>query len=255
MARFTEESSERLPNSQAGRCRIAGEPTRDSTIRFFPSDCHRWLVGSVGGSRGCQAQSPAVRKSRIVPDSPSNLRISGFPTPFRVACVRMGNGSHIYLGLSERDELRVLSKLRLRFILLWLLIVFIGSAIVFYSTRRVLRHVREITEAASRIGEADLSSQSSYDAQKRRSRAVGNHAEPDAGPDRKVGSSIAHDHGIARARSSESSDRGASQAGNVPDRSRRTKNRNPSSLLSKTWIALQIFWTPPWTLPKPKQMP
>jgi signal transduction histidine kinase len=29
---------------------------------------------------------------------------------------------------------------------------------VFYSTRRVLRHIQEITEAASRIGEADLSS-------------------------------------------------------------------------------------------------
>jgi signal transduction histidine kinase len=70
----------------------------------------------------------------------------------------MANGSNIYLGLSERDERRVLRKLRLRFTLLWLLIVFIGSAIVFYSTRRVLRDIREITDAASRIGEADLSS-------------------------------------------------------------------------------------------------
>jgi signal transduction histidine kinase len=52
----------------------------------------------------------------------------------------------------------VLGKLRLRFVLLWLLIVLIGAAIVFYSTRRVLRHIQEITEAASRIGEADLSS-------------------------------------------------------------------------------------------------
>jgi signal transduction histidine kinase len=70
----------------------------------------------------------------------------------------MSNGSQIYLGLSERDQLRVLGKLRLRFVLLWLLIVLIGSAIVFYSTRRVLRHIQEITEAASRIGEDDLSS-------------------------------------------------------------------------------------------------
>jgi signal transduction histidine kinase len=70
----------------------------------------------------------------------------------------MANGSNIYLGLSERDQLRVLSKLRLRFILLWLLIVLIGSAIVFFSTRRLLSHIRKITEAASRIGEGDLSS-------------------------------------------------------------------------------------------------
>jgi signal transduction histidine kinase len=69
----------------------------------------------------------------------------------------MNNGGQIYLGLSERDQLRVLGKLRLRFFLLWLLIVLIGSAIVFYSTRRVLRHIQSITEAASRIGEADLS--------------------------------------------------------------------------------------------------
>jgi signal transduction histidine kinase len=86
------------------------------------------------------------------------MHITGFDTPFRVVCVRMDNGSQIYLGLSERDQLRVLGKLRLRFVLLWLLIVLIGSGIVFYSTRRVLRHIREITEAASRIGEADLSS-------------------------------------------------------------------------------------------------
>jgi signal transduction histidine kinase len=70
----------------------------------------------------------------------------------------MNNGGQIYLGLSERDQLRVLGRLRLRFVLLWLLIVLIGSAIVFYSTRRVLRHIQNITEAASRIGEADLSS-------------------------------------------------------------------------------------------------
>ena len=70
----------------------------------------------------------------------------------------MPNGSQIYLGLSERDELRVLGELRIRFVLLWLLIVLIGSAIVFYSTRRVLGHIREITGAASRIGEDDLTS-------------------------------------------------------------------------------------------------
>jgi signal transduction histidine kinase len=117
--------------------------------------------GSVAlwvGAGDVNAHLAAVRNSRIVPDTPTSLHITGFDKPFRVVCVRMDNGSRIYLGLSERDQLRVLAKLRLRFILLWLLIVLIGSAIVFYSTRRVLRHIQEITEAASRIGEADLSS-------------------------------------------------------------------------------------------------
>ncbi len=86
----------------------------------------------------------AVRNNKLVPDTPASLHVNGFDTPFRVVCVRMENGSQIYLGVSERDELRVLGKLRLRFVLLWLLIVLIGSAIVYYSTRRVLRHIREI---------------------------------------------------------------------------------------------------------------
>src|SRR3984957_18842663 len=116
--------------------------------------------GSVAlwvGAGEVNAHVAAVRSSKIVPDTPTSVYITGFDTPFRVVCVRMNNGSQIYLGLSERDELRVLSKLRLRFALLWLLIVLIGAGIVFYSTRRVLRHIRLITEAASRIGEADLS--------------------------------------------------------------------------------------------------
>src|SRR5580658_2026394 len=117
--------------------------------------------GSVGlwvGAGDVNAHFTAVRNSRIVPDTPTSVHVIGFDAPFRVVCVSMNNGGQIYLGLSERDQLRVLGKLRLRFVLLWLLIVLIGSAIVFYSTRRVLRHIQEITDAASRIGEADLSS-------------------------------------------------------------------------------------------------
>jgi signal transduction histidine kinase len=69
----------------------------------------------------------------------------------------LGDGDHIYLGLSERDELRVLRKLQLRFFFLWLLVVFLGFGIVFLVTKRMLSHVRKITEAASRIGHSDLS--------------------------------------------------------------------------------------------------
>jgi signal transduction histidine kinase len=100
----------------------------------------------------------AIRTSKSVPHVPYDLQVKGFNTPFRVASVRLDDGSHIYLGLSERDELGVLSSLRFRFLCLWLLIVLFGFAIVFYATRRMLGHVREITEAASRIGQSDLSS-------------------------------------------------------------------------------------------------
>jgi signal transduction histidine kinase len=68
----------------------------------------------------------------------------------------MDDGSQIYLGLSERDEQRVLWSLRLRFLVLWLLIVLLGFGIVFLTTHRMLSHVRRITEAASQIGHSDL---------------------------------------------------------------------------------------------------
>jgi signal transduction histidine kinase len=110
------------------------------------------------GAGDAGAPLDAIRHGKIAPDTPSDLRVKGHDTPFRVVCIRLKNGSDIYLGLSERDELRVLRSLRLRFALLWLLIVLIGAAIVFYTTRRMLGHIRKITEAASRIGEDDLSS-------------------------------------------------------------------------------------------------
>jgi signal transduction histidine kinase len=100
----------------------------------------------------------AIRAHKFISDVPYDLNVQGFKHPFRVASVRLDDGSHIYLGLSERDELRVLNNLRLRFFCFWLLIVLFGSAIVFFVTRRMLGHVREITEAASRIGRSDLSS-------------------------------------------------------------------------------------------------
>jgi signal transduction histidine kinase len=100
----------------------------------------------------------AIRATKNLPDVPYDLRVKGFSVPFRVASVRIGDGSHIYLGLSEKDERRVLNALRFRFLCLWLLIVLLGFAIVFYITRRMLGDVRKITEVASEIGQADLRS-------------------------------------------------------------------------------------------------
>ncbi|HSY35572.1 MAG TPA: ATP-binding protein [Acidobacteriaceae bacterium] len=110
----------------------------------------------VGAGDG-EANLAAIRASVVKPDVPFHLNVKGFPIPFRVVASRIDDGSFIYLGLSERDESRVLRKLRLRFLSLGLLIVLFGFGIVFYTTRRMLGHVREITEAASRIGESDLS--------------------------------------------------------------------------------------------------
>jgi signal transduction histidine kinase len=109
----------------------------------------------VGAGNGA-ANLSAIRANNVQADVPFHLNVRGFPVPFRVVAARIDDGSFIYLGLSERDELRVLRNLRVRFLSLGLLIVLFGFAIVFYTTRRMLGHVREITEAASRIGESDL---------------------------------------------------------------------------------------------------
>src|SRR6202522_2348762 len=145
-----------LASREVPHKRTADTGLNDSV--FFLQTAADGSVGLWVGAGDVNAHLAALRNSKIVPDRPTSVHITGFDAPFRVVCVRMNNGSRIYLGLSERDQLRVLGNLRLRFVLLWLLIVLIGSAIVFYSTRRVLRDIQEITEAASRIGEDDLSS-------------------------------------------------------------------------------------------------
>lgn len=109
----------------------------------------------VGAGNGV-ATLRAIRETHIVSDHPTDLHVPGFAIPFRVVSVLTKDGSRIYLGLSERNDLRVLANLRLRFFLLWLLLVMLGFVMVFFSTRRMLGHVRKITEAASRIGHSDL---------------------------------------------------------------------------------------------------
>src|SRR5665213_426929 len=114
-------------------------------------------VGSGDGA----ANLAAIRSTRVLPDVPFDVRIQGSNIPFRVASVRIEDGSNIYLGLSERDELHVLRNLRIRFLMLLAPIVLLGFVIVFYATWKMLGRVSEITEAASRIGQlgqSDLSS-------------------------------------------------------------------------------------------------
>jgi signal transduction histidine kinase len=146
-------ASKEVPNRQRSS---ADENENDSVFFLQAADDgpSRLWVGSGDG----EATLAAIRSTQARQDVPIDVRIKGFSIPFRVASVRIEDGSNIYLGLSERDELHVLRNLRVRFLTLWLASVLLGFAIVFYATRRMLGHVREITEAASRIGQSDLSS-------------------------------------------------------------------------------------------------
>ncbi len=163
---IAELASREVPDRQlAGSHETGGNATSGSANNsvFFlqagDSGPAKLWVGVGDGTANLAAiraiQPPATK---ALSDVPYDLRVKGFKVPFRVAAVRIGDGSRIYLGLSERDELRVLRSLRFRFLSLCLIIVLFGFAIVFYATRRMLGHVREITEAASRIGQSDLSS-------------------------------------------------------------------------------------------------
>jgi signal transduction histidine kinase len=138
-----------VPNKQA-----AGSSANNSVF-FLQTGGDGSMRLWVGAGNGV-ANLRAIQAAKIPADHPTDVRIAGFPVPFRVASLRIADGSEIYLGLSEKDELRVLNKLRLRFFLLWLLLVLLGFGIVFFTSRRMLSHVREITEAASRIGHSDL---------------------------------------------------------------------------------------------------
>lgn len=104
------------------------------------------------------ANLDAIRSTHVLQDVPFDVTVRGFSVPFRVASVRIGDGSSVYLGLSERDELHVLQKLRIRFLALCAATILLGFLIVFYATRKMLGRVSEITEAASLIGQSDLSS-------------------------------------------------------------------------------------------------
>jgi signal transduction histidine kinase len=149
MGEVAELASKEVPN------RLRGESAANDSVFFLQmgTDGAMQLWAGPGSNEPYVA---AIRKATFAQDRPTDVNVAAAAIPFRVATLRIDDGSRVYLGLSERDELRVLNRLRLRFISWWLLLVMLGFAIVFYTTRRMLSHVRQITEAASRIGHSDL---------------------------------------------------------------------------------------------------
>lgn len=135
--------------------RLPSKDNFNDSVFFLQTGRDDSLQLWVGVGNGA-ADLKAIQSARILSDHPADLRVQGIDVPFRVASIRIADGSRIYLGLSERDELRVLGNLRFRFFLLWLLLVLLGFGMVFFSTRRMLSNVRNITEAASTIGHSDL---------------------------------------------------------------------------------------------------
>lgn len=149
VSEVAELASKEVPNKQPG------SSTTNRSVFFLQTGKDGALSLWVGAGNG-RANLEAIRAIHMQVDRPTDLRVPGFAIPFRVASIPIADGSRIYLGVSERDELRVLHKLTLRFVLISLSLILLGFFIVFFTTRRMLSHVRGITEAASRIGHADL---------------------------------------------------------------------------------------------------
>lgn len=149
VSEVAELASHEVPN------RAVGTNLSNDSVFFLQTGTDGSMKLWVGAGNG-YANLEAIRKTKILPRVPTDLRVNGFPIPFRVASDRIEDGTRIYLGLSERDELRVLRRLSLRFFLISMSLILFGFLIIFLTTRRMLSHVRSITEAASRIGQADL---------------------------------------------------------------------------------------------------
>ncbi len=127
---------------------------KDQVFFLQESEDHSLRIW-IGAGTG-DAALRSILRTRIPPDQPIDLQIDGHSIPFRVVSLRIEDGSRIYLGLSEEDQLQVLKSLRVFFFILWLVIVILGSGLVFSISRGILKHVQKITDAASRIGRSDL---------------------------------------------------------------------------------------------------
>lgn len=149
-------ASREVPNREVSEPGTTKPPeSENDSVFFLQVGADGTLKLWVGPGDG-RAELAALAGSRAALERPESIRVAGTRIPFRVAALEMRDGSRVYLGLSERDERRVLGKLRVRFFALWLALVALGWASVYTTSRRTLKHVRDMTEAASRIGQQDL---------------------------------------------------------------------------------------------------
>lgn len=96
-----------------------------------------------------------IASSQLVPGVPQSLRISK-GISYRVV-VRHGPHGDVYLGLSDRGSRERLHQLTRRFVLIWAVVAAFGFLISYWSARRMLSRVEEITETVAGIGTDDLS--------------------------------------------------------------------------------------------------
>ncbi|HTV10020.1 MAG TPA: HAMP domain-containing sensor histidine kinase [Candidatus Aquilonibacter sp.] len=147
-----EMASHEIPSRTPGSQR-PGEPNQAVFFLQTPTKDSPALWVGAGNP---DAILSALSQDRFAVDVPVDIRLAGHRSPFRVAVAPMPDGSRIYLGVSEQDERHTLHRLRIRFLILWVISVLLGFCIIFWVTRRMLGAVRKINDAASHIGDENL---------------------------------------------------------------------------------------------------
>jgi signal transduction histidine kinase len=95
----------------------------------------------------------AIQRSQLVPGPPKSITVEGYRQTFRVV-VKAQNGRNV--GLSDRGAKHLLHTLARRFLMLWGGMFVLGFVISYWSARRTLHRVEQITETVARIGTEDL---------------------------------------------------------------------------------------------------
>ena len=124
-------------------------------VFFLQEDENSSLKLWVGAGSGATVLT-SIQRSSILPDQAIDLQVNSNSIPFRVVESRIEDGSHIFLGLSEKQQVRVLENLKTYFVVLWIVIVLFGFGLMFSISRGLLKYVQRIADAASRIGRSDL---------------------------------------------------------------------------------------------------
>lgn len=97
----------------------------------------------------------AIQRSQLTPGPPKSITVEGYRQTFRVV-EKAQNGRIVYLGLSDRGAKHLLHTLARRFLMLWGGMFVLGFVISYWSARRTLHRVEQITETVARIGTEGL---------------------------------------------------------------------------------------------------
>lgn len=129
----------------------------NEAVFFLQTDASQQVRLWVGKGSSSPYVS-AIISGRMVPGKLADIKLPTYKYPYRVVCYQTEDGSRNYLGLSERNDQRVLRRMRLSLLGICLLIVVFGFLLIFVTTKEMLRRVQLITETASHIGQDDLTS-------------------------------------------------------------------------------------------------